>query len=50
MQKAGLKEARYLGFIDEFPKIIEPLKKFVPSAKKPAEVITRLNSIFGVGM
>ena len=37
-----------LEFIDEYPKVVEPLNKFVPNARKPEEVIKKLNSAFGM--
>jgi hypothetical protein len=48
MQQFKLKEFPDLAFIDEYPKIIEPLNKFMNLAKKPAEVIRQLNIAFGV--
>jgi hypothetical protein len=37
-----------LEFIDEYPKIVEPLKKFFPSTRKPEEVIWSLNRAFNI--
>jgi hypothetical protein len=37
-----------LEFIDEYPKIVEPLKKFIPTSKKPEEVIKALNTSFSI--
>jgi hypothetical protein len=37
-----------LEFIDEYPKVVEPLKKFIPNSKKPEEVIKALNTAFNI--
>jgi hypothetical protein len=37
-----------LEFVDEYPKVVEPLNKFIPNARKPGEVIKKLNSAFGM--
>ncbi|RFM30119.1 hypothetical protein [Deminuibacter soli] len=37
-----------LEFVDEYPKIVEPLRDFIPSAKHPESVIHQLNIAFEV--
>jgi hypothetical protein len=37
-----------LEFIDEYPKVVEPLSRFIPSSKKPEEVIKMLDTSFKV--
>ena len=37
-----------LEFVDEYPKVVEPLNKFLPNARKPEEVIRKLNAAFGM--
>ena len=37
-----------LEFVDEYPKIVEPLKNFIPLAKKPDEVVKLLDRAFNV--
>jgi len=37
-----------LEFIDEYPKVVEPLSRFIPNAKKPEEVIKALDRAFKV--
>jgi hypothetical protein len=37
-----------LEFIDEYPKVVEPLSRFVPSARKPEDVIKSLDRAFNV--
>jgi hypothetical protein len=46
MKKFNIPQQRGLEFIDEYPKIVEPLKKFLPASKKPEEVIKYLDGVF----
>jgi len=48
MKEFGLSEIPKLAFIDDYPKIVEPLKKFLPTAKRPEEVIRGLDRAFNV--
>lgn len=48
MQAFHLHEINELAFIDEYPGITEPLKKFVPSARRPEDVVWSLNRYFGI--
>lgn len=44
----GIPPKDKLEFIDEYPKIVEPLRKFIPTAQHPETVIRQLNRAFGV--
>ncbi len=46
MDKFGLKEIRDLEFIDEYPKVVDPLRRFLPSSRPPADVIWKLDRAF----
>lgn len=48
MQQYQLKEITNLAFVDEYPKIIEPLKKFLSQSRRPEDVIWSLNRSFGI--
>jgi hypothetical protein len=48
MQQFQLKEVTDLAFVDEYPKIIEPLKTFLPQSRRPEDVIWSLNRSFGI--
>lgn len=48
MQQFQLKEIADVAFVDEYPKIIEPLKKFLPQSRRPEDVIWSLNRSFGI--
>lgn len=48
MQTFGLQQINDLAFVDEYPKIVLPLQKFIPTATRPAEVIRNLNRSFGI--
>jgi len=48
MQVFGIPEIQKLAFIDEYPKIVEPLKKFVPAARRPEEVVRGLDRAFNM--
>ncbi len=48
MNNFNLTEVPNIAFIDEYPKIIRPLRDFIPSARKPEEVIWGLNRAFQV--
>ncbi|HEY6083722.1 MAG TPA: hypothetical protein VIU45_09710 [Chitinophagaceae bacterium] len=48
MKDFELPEIAGLAFIDEYPKIVEPLKLFVPAARQPEEVIRLLDRSFNV--
>lgn len=46
IQAFGLDEIPGLAFVDEYPKIVVPLRKCMPSSKRPEEVICALNGAF----
>lgn len=48
MKDFDIPEMKRLAFIDEFPKIVEPLNKFVPTARLASEVIRELDRLFNV--
>lgn len=48
MASFNLIETPDLAFIDEFPKVTEPLKKFIPTVKRTEEVIRSLNRMLQV--
>ncbi|MGN6495377.1 MAG: hypothetical protein ACTHLE_25545 [Agriterribacter sp.] len=48
MSAFTLKEIPELAFIDEYPKITEPLKKFIPTSRRPEDVIWSLNRAWGI--
>lgn len=48
MAQFKLQEIPELAFIDEYPKITEPLKKFIPSSRRPEDVVWSLNRTFGL--
>lgn len=48
MKRAGIERQASLEFIDEYPSVVDPLKKFLPSAKRPEEVIRGLDRTFGI--
>jgi hypothetical protein len=48
MKEFGLSEIPRLAFIDDYPKIVEPLKKFIPTARKPEEVVRGLDKEFNI--
>lgn len=48
MQDFQLKEIPDLAFIDEYPKIVTPLRNIIPSARRPEDVMWSLNRAFGV--
>ncbi|MBX2924525.1 MAG: hypothetical protein KF746_20155 [Chitinophagaceae bacterium] len=48
MKNFALNEIPALAFIDEYPQIIEPLKKFIPSSRRPEDVIWSLNRAFNI--
>lgn len=48
MQSFGLQQISDLAFIDEYPKIVLPLQKFIPNTTRPAEVVRSLHRSFGV--
>lgn len=48
LQQFQLKEITDLAFVDEYPKIIGPLKKFLPQSRRPEDVIWSLNRSFGI--
>jgi len=48
MQSFGLQQIDDLAFIDEYPKIVTPLQKFMPNTTRPAEVVRSLNRSFGI--
>ena len=48
LQQFQLKEISDLAFVDEYPKIIGPLKKFLPQSRRPEDVIWSLNRSFGI--
>ncbi|HEX5027018.1 MAG TPA: hypothetical protein VFV68_17175 [Agriterribacter sp.] len=50
MQSFDLPEIADLAFIDEYPSITEPLKKFVPTARRPEDVVWSLNRFFGINV
>lgn len=44
----GLKEIRGLAFVDEYPKLVLPLKQVLPAARRVEDVIWSLNKAFGM--
>ncbi|MBX3255212.1 MAG: hypothetical protein KF862_13820 [Chitinophagaceae bacterium] len=48
MKNFSLREIPALAFIDEYPQIVEPLKKFIPSSRRPEDVIWSLNRAFNI--
>ncbi len=48
MRNFDLTEIPGIAFIDEYPKIVEPLRKFIASARRPEDVIWSLNRAFGI--
>jgi len=48
MRDLNLNEVHDLAFIDEYPKTVRPLKHFIPTARRPEDVIWSLNRAFGV--
>ncbi|MBC8034190.1 MAG: hypothetical protein H7Y03_08600 [Chitinophagaceae bacterium] len=46
MASFQLKEITGLEFIDEYPKVVEPLKRFIPSSRPPEDVIWKLDRTF----
>jgi hypothetical protein len=45
MKSFNIPQKRGIEFVDEYPKIVEPLKKFIPAAKRPDEVIKYLDGV-----
>lgn len=48
MSQFTLKEIPELAFIDEYPKMTEPLKKFIPTSRRPEDVVWSLNRALGI--
>jgi len=48
MHDFQLKEIANLAFIDEYPKIVMPLRNFMPNARRPEDVVWFLNRAFGM--
>ena len=48
MHNFNLTEIPGIAFIDEYPKIVEPLRKFIATARRPVDVIWSLNRAFGI--
>lgn len=48
MKTFNLKEIPELSFVDEHPYLTEPLRKFVPKARRSEDVIWSLNRLFGI--
>lgn len=48
MSAFNLKEIPVLSFVDEHPYLTEPLRKFVPTARRSEDVIWSLNRVFGI--
>ena len=48
MAQFQLKELRSIAFIDEYPKIVLPLREVIPSARRTEDVIWSFNRAFGV--
>ncbi|BAV09452.1 hypothetical protein [Filimonas lacunae] len=48
MLDLGIPQKTKLAFIDEYPKITEPLRRFVPNAQLPQTVVYGLDRAFGV--
>ncbi|MFT3702302.1 MAG: hypothetical protein QM802_08030 [Agriterribacter sp.] len=48
MKTFQLNEIPGLAFVDEYPKITEPLKKFFPTSRRPEDVIWSLNKNFRI--
>ncbi|HTN09131.1 hypothetical protein [Agriterribacter sp.] len=48
MQDFNLVEIPLLAFADDYPKIVEPLRKFIATARRPEDVIWLLNRAFGI--
>lgn len=48
MQQFQLKETRNIAFVDEYPKVVIPLRDVMPSARRTEDVIWSLNRAFGV--
>lgn len=46
MTAFGLKEVAGLEFIDEYPKVTEPLRRFNPAARRPEDVIWKLDKLY----
>lgn len=44
----GIPSRSKLEFVDEYPKIVEPLRNFIPTAKRPETVLYELNLAFEV--
>lgn len=47
MQAFQLTEISNLAFVDEYPKLVTPLRDLVPTARRPEDVIWVLNRAFG---
>ena len=48
MRNFNLTEIPDIAFIDEYPKIVDPLRKFISTARRPEDVIWSLNRAFGI--
>lgn len=48
MQSFGLHQIDDLAFIDEYPKVVMPLQKFIPNAVRPPVVVRSLHQAFGI--
>lgn len=48
MQNFGLQQINNLAFIDEYPKIVTPLQKFMPGTTRPPDVVRRLHRYFDI--
>ena len=48
MRNFKLAEIPGIAFIDEYPKIVEPLRKFIATTRRPEDVIWSLNRAFGI--
>ncbi len=48
MSDFNLTEIPGIAFIDEYPKIVEPLRKFIATARRPDDVIWSLNRACGI--
>lgn len=48
MKEFKLTEIKDLAFVDEYPKVVAPLRNFMPKATRPGEVVRALNKAFGV--
>jgi len=50
MQSFQLPEIDDLAFVDEYPSVTEPLRKFIPTARRPEDVVWSLNRFFGINV